>query len=64
MDGAVAERDRLGDGERKYSVKARRHGVNIQATISPSGELIWYPPALPGRTVDITAPHPPHHHRV
>ncbi|MFB7828943.1 transposase family protein, partial [Streptomyces hydrogenans] len=31
------------------------HGVNIQAVTDPAGELIWYSPALPGRTVDITA---------
>lgn len=29
--------------------------MNIQAVTDPAGELIWYSPALPGRTVDITA---------
>ncbi len=55
MDGTIAECDRVGDHERDYSGKARRHGVNIQAVTDPAGELIWYSPALPGRTVDITA---------
>ncbi|MEJ8632380.1 transposase family protein [Streptomyces sp. MS2.AVA.5] len=55
VDGTIAECDRAGDHERDYSGKARRHGVNIQAVTDPAGELIWYSPALPGRTVDITA---------
>ncbi|GHJ97894.1 hypothetical protein SNE510_74130 [Streptomyces sp. NE5-10] len=55
LDGTIAECDRVGDHERNYSGKARRHGVNIQDVTDPAGELIWYSPALPGRTVDITA---------
>ncbi|MFI9825879.1 transposase family protein [Streptomyces sp. NPDC052013] len=55
VDGTTAECDRVGDHERDYSGKARRHGVNIQAVTDPAGELIWYSPALPGHTVDITA---------
>jgi hypothetical protein len=55
VDGTIAECDRVGDGEGDYSGKARRHGVNIQAVTDPVGEPIWYSPALPGRTVDITA---------
>ncbi|MBB4892641.1 hypothetical protein FHS39_001652 [Streptomyces olivoverticillatus] len=55
VDGTIAECDRVGDGQKDYSGKARRHGVNIQAVTGPAGELVWYSPALPGRTVDITA---------
>ncbi|MFF0478882.1 transposase family protein [Streptomyces sp. NPDC004284] len=55
VDGTIAECDRVGDHERDYSSKARRHGVNVQAVTNPVGELTWYSPALPGRTVDITA---------
>ncbi|MBF6050041.1 transposase [Streptomyces sp. NRRL B-1677] len=55
VDGTIAEYDRVGDRESDYSGKARRHGVNIQAVTGPNGELLWYSPALPGRTVDITA---------
>lgn len=29
--------------------------MNIQAVTGPAGELLWYSPALPGRTADITA---------
>jgi hypothetical protein len=55
VDGTLAECDRVGDGTSDYSGKAKRHGVNIQAVTGPTGELLWYSPALPGRTVDITA---------
>lgn len=54
VDGTIVECDRVGDHEQDYSGKARWHGVNIQAVTGPAGELIWYSPALPGRTVDIT----------
>ncbi len=50
VDGTIAECDRVGDHEKDYSGKTRRHGVNIQAVTDPAGELIWYSPALPGRT--------------
>ncbi|GEB62091.1 hypothetical protein GCM10017674_80240 [Streptomyces gardneri] len=55
VDGTIAECDRVGDHEQDYSGKARRHGVNIQAVTEPAGGPIWYSPALPDRTVDITA---------
>jgi hypothetical protein len=55
VDGTIAECDRVGNHEQNYSGKARRYGVNIQAVTDPAGDLIWYSPALPGRTVDITA---------
>ena len=55
MDGTIAECDRVGDSTGDYSGKTRRHGVNIQTVTGPAGELLWYSPALPGRTVDITA---------
>ncbi len=49
VDGTLAECDRVGDS------KAKRHDVNIQAVTGPSGQLLWFSPALPGRVVDITA---------
>ncbi len=55
VDGTIAECDRVGDSRADYSGKARRHGVNTQAVTDPTGEVLWYSPALPGRTVDITA---------
>ncbi|MFE5828462.1 transposase family protein [Streptomyces erythrochromogenes] len=56
VDGIIVECDRVGGREQDYFGKAGRHGVNIQAVAGPAGELIRYSPALPGRTVDITAP--------
>lgn len=55
VDGTLAECDRVGNGQDDYSGKHRKHGVNIQAVTGPAGELLWYSPALPGRTADITA---------
>ncbi len=55
VDGTIAECDRVGDHERDYSGKARRHGANLQAVTDPAGGLIRYSPALPSSPVDITA---------
>lgn len=30
LDGALAECDRVGDGQADYSAKHRRHGVNVR----------------------------------
>jgi hypothetical protein len=55
VDGTLAECDRVGNGQDDYSGKHRKHGVNIQAVTDPAGDPIWYSPALPGWTADITA---------
>ena len=55
VDGTLAECDRVGDGRADYSHKHRRHGVNVQVVTDPQGRLLWLPPALPGRTRDLTA---------
>ncbi|WP_435280067.1 hypothetical protein [Streptomyces sp. 1222.5] len=54
MDGTIVEYDRVGDYERDCPGKqaARRE---IQAFADPAGNLIWYSPGLPGRTINITA---------
>ncbi|MFB7553260.1 transposase family protein [Streptomyces sp. NPDC056154] len=31
------------------------HGVNVQVVTDPCGQLLWLPPAMPGRTHDLTA---------
>ncbi len=61
LDGTLAECDRVGDGRADYSHKHRRHGVNVQVVTDPGGRLLWLSPALPGRTHDLTAAHPPDH---
>lgn len=55
LDGTLAECDRVGDGRADYSHKHRRHGVNVQVVADPAGKLLWIPPALLGRTHDLTA---------
>ncbi|MEU4173519.1 transposase family protein [Streptomyces sp. NPDC026665] len=55
MDDTLVECGRVGNGQDDYSGKHRKHGVNIQAVTGPACELLWYSPALPGRTADITA---------
>ncbi len=55
LDGTLAECDRVGDGRADCSAKHRGHGVNVKVLTDPAGELLWIPPALPGRTHDLTA---------
>ncbi|GGV58637.1 hypothetical protein GCM10010245_91770 [Streptomyces spectabilis] len=50
LDGALTERDRVGDGRADCSHRHRRHGVNVQVVTGPGGRLLWLSPALPGRT--------------
>ncbi len=54
-DGTLAECHRVGNGRDDCSGKHRRHGVNIQAVTGAAGGLIWYSPAMPARTADVTA---------
>ncbi|MFJ3505577.1 transposase family protein [Streptomyces sp. NPDC090135] len=55
LAGTLAECDRVGDSRADHSAKHRRHGVNVQVVADPAGKLPWIPPALPGRTHDLTA---------
>lgn len=55
LDGTPAEYDRAGDSRADFSQKHRRHDVNVQVVADPAGKLPWIPPALPGRTHDLTA---------
>ncbi|PLW71351.1 IS5/IS1182 family transposase [Streptomyces sp. DJ] len=55
VDGTPAECDRVGDGRADYSSKHKRHGVNVQVVTDPAGKILWFSPALPGRTHDLTA---------
>ncbi|MGW4291161.1 transposase family protein [Streptomyces sp. NPDC004673] len=55
LDGTLAECDRVGDGKADYSMKHKRHGVNVQVVTDPGGDIVWLSPALPGRTHDLTA---------
>ncbi|MHC3474879.1 transposase [Streptomyces sp. 7R007] len=55
LDGTLAECDRVGDGRADYSSKHKRHGGNVQVVTDPAGDILWFSPALPGRTHDLTA---------
>jgi hypothetical protein len=55
LDGTLAECDRTGDGRGDYSAKHRRHGVNVQVVTDPTGKVLWFSPALPGRTHDLAS---------
>ncbi|CAL9668443.1 hypothetical protein SUDANB176_07342 [Streptomyces sp. enrichment culture] len=55
VDGTLAACDRVGDGRADHSSKHKRHGVNVQVVTDPAGEILWFSPALPGRTHHLTA---------
>lgn len=55
LNGTLAECDNVGDGQADYSRKRRRHGVNVQVVTSPTGQILWISPALPGRCHDLAA---------
>ncbi|UNM13188.1 transposase [Streptomyces formicae] len=55
VDGTLVGTDRIATDEPYYSMKHRRHGMNVQVIASPDGTPLWFSPALPGRTHDLTA---------
>ncbi|MFD8229878.1 transposase family protein [Streptomyces massasporeus] len=40
--------------ERAYLHKHRRHGVNMPVVTESGSHVLWFTPALPGRTHDLT----------
>lgn len=55
LDGTLVGIDRVAADEPYYSMKHRRHGMNVQVLASPDGTPLWFSRALPGRTHDLTA---------
>lgn len=55
LDGTLTATDRIAADEPYYSVKHRRHGMNVQVVATPDGTPLWFSRALPGRTHDLTA---------
>lgn len=47
--------DRIAADEPCYSMKHRRHGINVQVVAAPDGTPLWFSRATPGRTHDLTA---------
>jgi hypothetical protein len=55
LDGTLITTDRIAADEPHYSMKHRRHGMNVQVVAAPDGTPLWFSRALPGRTHDLTA---------
>jgi hypothetical protein len=51
----LGESDRIAADEPYYSMKYRRHGMNVQVIARPDGAPLWFSRATPGRTHDLTA---------
>lgn len=54
LDGTIITTDRLTDMT-FYCAHKHRFGVNIQALLSLSGDVLWTSPGLPGSVHDLTA---------
>ncbi|MCX5233254.1 IS5 family transposase [Streptomyces sp. NBC_00233] len=55
VDGTLIDIDRTGANEPYYSMKHRRHGMNVQVIARPDGIPLWFSRATPSRTHDLTA---------
>ncbi|MFJ3673595.1 transposase family protein [Streptomyces sp. NPDC090106] len=55
VDGTVIPIDRVRADEPYYSMKHRKHGMNVQVIARPDGTPLWFSRATPGRTHDLTA---------
>ncbi len=55
VDGTLITIDRIAADEPYYSMKHRRHGMNVQVIARPDGTPLWFSRATPGRTHDLTA---------
>ncbi|AVH99337.1 IS5/IS1182 family transposase (plasmid) [Streptomyces sp. WAC00288] len=55
VDGTLIAIDRIRADEPYYSMKHRRHGMNVQVITRPDGVPLWFSRATPGRTHDLTA---------
>jgi len=50
VDGTLIPTDRIRADEPYYSMKHRRHGMNVQVIARPDGTPLWFSRATPGRT--------------
>ncbi|MFE9046242.1 transposase family protein [Streptomyces sp. NPDC007818] len=55
VDGTLIPIDRIGADEPYYSMKHRKHGMNVQVIARSDGTPLWFSRATPGRTHDLTA---------
>lgn len=57
VDSTLVGTDRVKADEPYYSMKHKRHAMNVQAIARRDGTPLRFSPALPGRTHDLTAAH-------
>ena len=55
IDGTLIPIDRVAADRPSCSGKHRKHGMNLQVTASPHGDIIWVSGPLPGAVHDLTA---------
>ncbi|WP_371656732.1 MULTISPECIES: transposase family protein [unclassified Streptomyces] len=55
VDGTLIPTDRIKADEPYYSMKHKKHGMNVQVIARPDGTPLWFSRTLPGRTHDLTA---------
>ncbi|MFF1977346.1 transposase family protein [Streptomyces sp. NPDC058204] len=55
VDGTLIPTDRVRADEPYYSMKYRKHGMNVQVIARSDGTPLWFSHATPGRTHDLTA---------
>ncbi|WP_436844572.1 transposase family protein [Streptomyces wuyuanensis] len=55
VDGTLIPIDHIRADEPYYSMKHRRHGMNVQVIARPDGTPLWFSHATPGRTHNLTA---------
>ncbi|GAA3595695.1 hypothetical protein GCM10022295_91050 [Streptomyces osmaniensis] len=55
VDGTLIPIDWVRADEPYYSMKHRKHGMNVQVIARPDGTPLWFSRATPGRTHDQTA---------
>ena len=55
VDGTLIAIDRVAADRPFYSGKHKRHGMNLQVTASPDGEILWVSGPLPGSVHDKRA---------
>ncbi|MFD7648389.1 transposase family protein [Streptomyces albidoflavus] len=55
FDDTLIPTDRIGADEPYYSMKHRKHGMNVQVIARPDGTPLWFSRATPARTHDLTA---------
>lgn len=57
VDGTLIPTDRIKADEPYYSMKHRKHGMNVQVVAAPDGTPLWFSRATPRRTHDLTSAH-------